>query len=143
MKVVGQPLSRIDGPLKVTGTATYAYEQHDAVANQAIGYIVGAPIAKGTIRSMYLDAANAAPGVMAVITAKNAGSLGIGEFYVGRALAGPAIAHYHQAVAIVVAQTFEQARAAAGLIRIDCVRTDSRVVLADAKAKAMPTKAVP
>lgn len=143
MKVVGQPLSRIDGPLKVTGTATYAYEQHDAVANQAVGYIVGAPIAKGTIRSIDLDAARAAPGVVAVITAQNAGSLGVGEFYVARALAGSAIDHYHQAVAIVVAQTFEQARAAAGLIRIDCVRTEGRFVLADAKEKATPTKAMP
>jgi xanthine dehydrogenase YagR molybdenum-binding subunit len=143
MKVVGQPLSRIDGPLKVTGTAIYAYEQHDAVANQAIGYIVGAPIAKGMIRSINLDAARAAPGVVAVITAQNAGLLSTGEFYVARALAGPAIDHYHQAVAIVVAQTFEQARAAAGLIHIDCVRTKGRFVLADVKETATPTKAMP
>ena len=35
LKVVGQPVDRIDGPLKTTGTAPYAYDRHDVVANQA------------------------------------------------------------------------------------------------------------
>jgi len=51
-KVVGQPLPRIDGALKTTGTAQYAYEQHAAVAEPAYGYIVGAPIAKGRIHTL-------------------------------------------------------------------------------------------
>ena len=38
LKVVGQPLDRIDGPLKTTGTAPYAYDRHDVVANPAYGY---------------------------------------------------------------------------------------------------------
>jgi xanthine dehydrogenase YagR molybdenum-binding subunit len=59
LKVVGRPLDRIDGPLKTTGTAPYAYE-HD-VANAAYGYIVGAAIAKGVIASIDLRAAQAAP----------------------------------------------------------------------------------
>ena len=43
------PTDRIDGPLKTTGTAPYAYERHDVVANQAYGYVVGSAIAKGRI----------------------------------------------------------------------------------------------
>ena len=35
LKVIGKPISRIDGPLKTTGTAPYAYERHDVVPNQA------------------------------------------------------------------------------------------------------------
>ena len=35
LKVVGQAVDRVDGRLKTTGTARYAYEQHDVVANQA------------------------------------------------------------------------------------------------------------
>jgi hypothetical protein len=52
LKVVGQPLDRIDGRLKTTGHAPYAYEHHDAVRNQAYGYVVGAAIAKGRITGM-------------------------------------------------------------------------------------------
>jgi xanthine dehydrogenase YagR molybdenum-binding subunit len=49
LKVVGQPVDRIDGPLKTTGTAPYAYERHDVAPNQAYGYVVGSAIAKGRI----------------------------------------------------------------------------------------------
>ncbi len=42
LKVVGHPHDRIDGTRKVTGTARYAYEQHDVVPNQAYGHVVGA-----------------------------------------------------------------------------------------------------
>ena len=143
LRVIGHPLERIDGPLKVSGRATYAYEQHDAVPNQAYGYIVGAPIAKGRIRAIDARAARAAPGVIAVVTAKEAGTLGVGEFYVARALAGPEIAHYDQAVAIVVARSFEQARAAAALVRVDCVRGKGSFVLADVVDSAVMPKSVP
>jgi xanthine dehydrogenase YagR molybdenum-binding subunit len=143
LKVVGHATTRIDGPAKTTGTATYAYEQHAAVANQAYGYIVGAPIAKGRIRSIDLAAARAAPGVLAIVTAQNAGPLGIGEFYVARALAGPEIQHYHQAVAMVVAQTFEQARAAAGLVRLDCAAAEGAFDLGAARAGGVMPKGFP
>lgn len=49
LKVVGKPVDRIDGPLKTTGKATYAYEWHEAVPDAAYGCIVGAGIAKGRI----------------------------------------------------------------------------------------------
>lgn len=118
LKVIGHPVDRIDGPLKTTGTARYAYERQDVVANPAYGYVVGSAIAKGRIASMDLAAARAAPGVLAIVTAENAGKLGKGNFNTAKLLGGPEIDHYHQAVAVVVAGTFEEARAAAQLVRV-------------------------
>jgi len=135
LKIVGQPTERIDGPLKTTGSAPYAYEQHKAAPNAAYGYIVGAGIAKGRIASIDVAQAKAAPGVLGVVTAQNAGKLGVGGFYVARALAGPEVDHYHQAVAIVVAETFEQARAAASLVRVKYVRAKGSFDLGQARAK--------
>jgi xanthine dehydrogenase YagR molybdenum-binding subunit len=118
LKVVGKPTDRIDGPLKTSGKAPYAYERHDVAPNPAYGHVVGAAIAKGRIQSMDLAPAKAAPGVLAVVTAENAGKLVKGDFNTATLLGGPEIQHYHQAVAVVVAETFEQARHAAQLVRI-------------------------
>ena len=52
LKIVGQPVDRIEGPLKTTGTRAYAYERDDVAPNAAYGYIVGAAIAKGRIVSI-------------------------------------------------------------------------------------------
>src|SRR5690349_1551832 len=136
LKVVGKPIDRVDGPLKTTGTARYAYERHDAAPNAAYGYIVPSPIAKGRITSIDVARARAAPGVIAIVTAQNAGKLGKGNFNVARLLAGPEIEHYHQAVALVVAETFEQARAAAHLVRVNYVRTKGNFDLAAVKDTA-------
>ena len=122
LKVVGKPTDRIEGPLKTTGTAPYAYEHQDFAATQAYGYVVGSAIAKGRISSMNLDAARAAPGVLAIVTAANAGKLDKGNFNTAKLLGGPDIQHYHQAIALIVAETFEQARAAASLVRVEYVR---------------------
>ena len=74
LKVVGQPIPRIDGQLKVTGRAMYAYEWHDPKVRCAYGYPVGAAIAKGRIKSMDVSAAKKAPGVIAVVTALDEGT---------------------------------------------------------------------
>ncbi len=132
LKVVGKPTDRIDGKFKTTGTAPYAYERHDAVADPAYGYVVGAGIAKGRINAIDLSDARRAPGVLAIVTADNAGKLGKGRMNTAKLLGGPEIQHYHQAVALVVATTFEQARAAANLIRIDYARAKGRYDLAEA-----------
>ncbi|URI06962.1 xanthine dehydrogenase family protein molybdopterin-binding subunit [Aquincola tertiaricarbonis] len=118
LKVIGQPLDRIDGPMKTTGTARYAYERHDVARNAAYGHVVGAAIAKGRIVSMDLRAARAAPGVLAIVTARNAGKLAKGKMNTAKLLGGPRIDHHHQAVAVVVARSFEQARAAAELVQV-------------------------
>ena len=136
LKVVGKPLDRIDGPRKTTGTARYAYERHDAVPNAAYGHIVGSSIAKGEIASMDTRAARAAPGVLAVVTARSAGRLGKGRFNTAKLLGGPEIQHYHQAVALVVAESFEQARAAAQLVRVEYETAKGAFSLADAKPSA-------
>lgn len=139
-KIVGKPTDRIDGPLKTTGTAPYAYERHDVVPDQAYGYVVGAGIAKGRIALLDDSAARKAPGVLAVVTAKNAGKLGKGKFNTAKLLGGPDIEHYHQAIAVVVAETFEQARAAAQTIRVDYVRAKGAYDLGKAKATAIAPK---
>jgi len=136
MKVVGQHITRIDGPKKVTGTATYAYEWNHANLNVAYGYPVGAGIAKGRISSMDIQAARNAPGVLAVVTAETAGKLSKGKMNAAKLLGGPEISHYHQAIAVVVAETFEQARAAASLIKVDYVRAPGSYDLEAAKDTA-------
>jgi xanthine dehydrogenase YagR molybdenum-binding subunit len=140
LKIVGRPTDRIDGPLKTTGTAPYAYEQHKAIPDAAYGYVVGASIAKGRIASMDLSAAKRAPGVITIVTAETAGKLGKGKYNTAILLGGPDIEHYHQAVALVVAETFEQARAAASLVKIDYVKARGEYDLAKAKDGAKLAK---
>ena len=123
-KIVGKSTPRIDGPLKVSGTAPYAYERHDVADNQAYGYVIGSAIAKGRIRSMSLDDARRAPGVIAVVAATETDPVGTSDYNNAPLFGGREIAHYHQAIACVVAETFEQARSAAMLIRTDYERAD-------------------
>ncbi|EKK3983636.1 aldehyde oxidoreductase molybdenum-binding subunit PaoC [Cronobacter sakazakii] len=132
-KVVGQPRDRIDGPLKTSGQATYAYEWHDEAPNAAYGHVVGSAIAKGRIVSMDIQAAQQAPGVLTVVTAENAALPGKGDMNAATLLGGPDIEHYHQAIALVVAETFEQARAAAGLIAVEYEEASGHYDLAQEK----------
>ncbi|MTV52326.1 aldehyde oxidoreductase molybdenum-binding subunit PaoC [Pseudoduganella buxea] len=140
LKVVGQPVDRIDGPKKTTGTAAYAYEQHEAAPNAAYGYVVGSAIAKGSIASMDLADAQRAPGVITIVTADTAGKLGKGKMNTATLLGGPKIEHYHQAIALVVAESFEQARAAAGLVKVKYVKEKGAYDLAAAKGSAKVPK---
>ena len=140
LKVVGRPLDRVDGRLKTTGTAVYAYEQNAAAPNAAYGHVVGSSIAKGKISAIDISEARRAPGVIAVVTAENAGKLGKGKFNTAKLLGGPDIEHYHQAVALVVADTFEQARAAGSLVRVKYVKQDGAYDLAKAKDGAKKPK---
>jgi xanthine dehydrogenase YagR molybdenum-binding subunit len=137
LKVIGRATDRIDGPYKTTGTATYAYEHNKEAA---YGYVVGAAIAKGRITAIDVEAARRAPGVLAVVTADNAGKLTKGNFNTAKLLAGPQIEHYHQAIALVVATTFEQARAAAQLLRVQYSKQNGAYDLARAKDTAKPHK---
>jgi xanthine dehydrogenase YagR molybdenum-binding subunit len=140
LKVVGKPTERIEGPLKTCGQAPYAYEQHEAVANQAYGFMVGSAIAKGRIANIDLDEAKAAPGVLTIVTAANAGKLGKGQYNAAHLLAGPEVQHYHQAVALVVAETFEQARAAAQLVKVDYVAAKGEFDLASVRDRGVEPK---
>ena len=105
--------------------------------NPAYGWVVGSAIAKGRIASMDLTSAKAASGVLAIVTAENAGKLGKGTYNTAKLLGGPDVDHYHQAIAVVVAETLEQARAAAQLIRVNYVRAEGKYDLAAAKDTAI------
>lgn len=118
-RVLGKSTPRIDGPLKTTGTAPYAYERHDVAEGQLVGYPLGAAIAKGRITSMDTSEAEAAPGVQAVIRTTDMDVLGKFQMNVVPLFGGPEVLHYHQAIALVVADSFEEARAATALIRVE------------------------
>ncbi|MEJ8406110.1 aldehyde oxidoreductase molybdenum-binding subunit PaoC [Brevundimonas vesicularis] len=141
LKVVGRPLDRIDGPLKTTGVAPYAYERRDVAPNAAYGYVVGSAIAKGRIRSLQTEPARSAPGVLAVVTAETAGPVSKGQHNTAKLLGGPEIQHYHQAIAVVVAETFEQARSAAQLLQVDYAPTAGAFDLEAAKDSAIKPEA--
>ncbi|RVM25078.1 xanthine dehydrogenase family protein molybdopterin-binding subunit, partial [Sinorhizobium meliloti] len=136
-KVIGKPITRIDGPLKTTGKAIYAYEWHDPNTRYAYGYIVGSAIAKGRIRSMDVAAARNAPGVIAVVTSDGVGELKKGKYNTAKLFGGTEIQHYHQAIAVVVAETFEEARAAAALVKVDYAEEKGAFDLAAAKESAV------
>jgi xanthine dehydrogenase YagR molybdenum-binding subunit len=137
LKVVGKPTDRIDGPLKTTGTAPYAYERHDVAPKAAYGYVIGSAIAKGRIASIDIIDARSAPGVLAIVTATNTQELGRAERNTAKVFGGSEILHYHQAIALVVAETFEQARAAAQFVRVKYVRAEGAFNLAAAKDTAI------
>ena len=117
--LVGQPVNRVDGPLKVTGTARYAYEVRDA-GLAAYGYLVQATIGKGEITNIDTSAAQRAPGVIKVLTWHDTPSQGIDNHRNAcPVLTSADIAHYGQPVALVIADSFEEARAGAYLVRVD------------------------
>ena len=130
LKVIGRATDRIDGPRKVSGTAPYAYERHDVAADQAYGYILPSGVAKGRITRIDTADAKVAPGVLAIVTTLDMPKLPKGRMNTASLFGGPVVEHYHQAIAVVVAETFEQARAAAGLIRVDYARAKGRYDLA-------------
>lgn len=138
LKIVGRATDRIDGPLKTTGTAPYAYERHDVTSGQAYGYPIGSAIAKGRIDSIDTMAAKAAPGVLAIVTTLDIPRLDKGPMNAAHLFGGAEVQHYHQAVAVVVAETFEQARAAAGLVSVTYARGIGKFDLATEAPHAVP-----
>jgi xanthine dehydrogenase YagR molybdenum-binding subunit len=129
--VVGKPLDRVDGPLKVTGRARYAYEVQQGPA-VAYGFVVEASIGKGWIKSIDTGAAERAPGVVLVLTHRNAPEQGTGNHHEAHpVLTSPEVSYYGQPVAFVVAETFEQARAATYLVRVTYDRSAGTYALRD------------
>ena len=138
--LVGKPLDRVDGPPKVTGTATYAYEYREP-DGILYGYLVPATIAKGRIASLDTGAAERMPGVISIVTYRNAPKQGKKSQQVSPELVDDSIDHYGQAVAVVVAETFEQARAAAAAVVVGYAPDPITVELASAKDQAFVPKA--
>jgi xanthine dehydrogenase YagR molybdenum-binding subunit len=146
--IIGRPISRIDGPLKVSGQATYAYEHWD-VGQPLYGFIAGATIGKGRIPAIDTARAEAAPGVRLVMTHRNAPAQGQADPSIRSAysrafptLSGPEVHHYGEPVALVVAATYEQARAAASLIEVEYAVEPGRFDFAARLDQAYAPKAV-
>ncbi len=137
--LVGRPLDRVDGPLKVTGRAPYAYETH-ALKDPAYGFIVEARIARGRITKLDTDAARRVPGVVLVMTHDNVPAQGAGREQVWPQLKGTEIRFYGQPIAFVVAETFEAARAGALLVRAEYARETPSGSLSSAKATSYEPK---
>jgi xanthine dehydrogenase YagR molybdenum-binding subunit len=114
--LLGRPLDRVDGPLKVTGHAPYAYEYRD-IGPAAYAFLLEAGIATGRLTAVDTSAAEKAPGVILTLTHKNAPKQGPKTENSAPQLIDDKILHYGQPIALVVAETFEQARAAARLIK--------------------------
>jgi xanthine dehydrogenase YagR molybdenum-binding subunit len=116
--VVGKPLDRVDGRLKVTGGARYAYEVEQG-PKTAYGVLVEASIGKGRIKSIDTGSAERAPGVILVLTYRNAPEQGTGNHHAAHpVLTSPEVLYYGLPVAFVVAETLEEATAAAYLVRV-------------------------
>ena len=121
VEVVGTARDRVDGRLKVTGAATYPIDVNPpGLAHAAL---VQSTITSGRIRDIAVDAAERAPGVLTVITHVNAPSLAPGPITrFGPSplppLQSDVVLHYGQHVAMVVAETREEANAAAALIEV-------------------------
>ncbi|HEX8128784.1 MAG TPA: xanthine dehydrogenase family protein molybdopterin-binding subunit [Pyrinomonadaceae bacterium] len=129
-RYIGKEMSRVDGVAKVTGRAKYAAEFR--VPNLAYGFIVLGTVAKGTISAIDTREAERAPGVVRVFTHLNVPKLGPKPVTEDapprggqqerdksfRALQSDRIYFNAQPVALVVAETYEQARYASRLVRV-------------------------
>src|SRR5687768_14148902 len=148
-RYIGKEMSRVDGAAKVTGKAKYAAEFQ--VPNVAYGFIVLGTVAKGRIRTIDTRDAERAAGVIKVLTHLNAPRLGPKlstedappraqpeQDKSFRALQSDRIYFNAQPVALVVAETYEQARYAARLVKAtyktEKHTTDTEAVRASAKA---------
>jgi xanthine dehydrogenase YagR molybdenum-binding subunit len=134
-------LNRVDGHLKVTGAAQYAAEF--PFPSTAHGVLVGSAISSGSIRSINSSAALKLPGVLLVLTHENLGPLGKlpATFAEGGLppelrppLADHRIFYAGQYIALVVAETLEQARHAAALLEIDYDSQPSAISIDDNSA---------
>lgn len=124
--VIGAPLDRVDGRLKVTGGARYAAEH--PIEGLAYAVLVKSTIARGRIRRLDVSAAKSAPGVLGVLSHSNTPKLPeMKSFTSGQGttlqtvvpLQDDVIHHAGQDIAVVVAETLEQAQHAARLVRVE------------------------
>ncbi|MBZ9859783.1 MULTISPECIES: xanthine dehydrogenase family protein molybdopterin-binding subunit [unclassified Mesorhizobium] len=139
LEAVGGRLSRVDGPAKITGAAKYAFEQQLEGLTHAV--LVGATIAAGKVTAIDARAAETAPGVLAVLTPDTIMELRGASDWLGNPPSQPTYAPLvrevtfsGQHVAAVVAETFEQAVAAAALVKVWYDETPAIVDLSDGKA---------
>jgi xanthine dehydrogenase YagR molybdenum-binding subunit len=138
-------VNRKDGLAKVTGAATYAAEH--PVKNLAYGYLVTATIAKGSVSAIDISAAEQSPGFIAAYTHKNApqalqptNNWAASKIYETRLPLSDNKVHYAgQIVAVVIAETFEQARYAAHLVKVTYRETTPLVDRTKGTFQTVPT----
>ncbi|MGY4965711.1 xanthine dehydrogenase family protein molybdopterin-binding subunit [Streptomyces sp. 900105245] len=138
--LVGTGVNRVDGPRKVTGTAPYPMDF--SVPGQAYGALVQSTVAAGRIVRMHTDAAEGAPGVLSVLTHENRPEVGAGPMTALGAsppspLRNDRIVHHGQHIAFVVAETPEQAVAAARLVHADYDAAEPLLDLRDPRAETL------
>jgi xanthine dehydrogenase YagR molybdenum-binding subunit len=129
---IGQPVSRVDGRMKVSGTAKYAAEHN--LRGLAHGYVIGAPIARGRIRRIDVHDALAIEGVVDVLTHEHRPRLAASDDKYKDDVAPPGapyrplyddeIKFSGQPVALVIAEELEIARFAASFVRIEYVEEE-------------------
>lgn len=142
---IGKPLSRVDGQLKVKGEAAFSAEYN--VANLAYAALVYSSIAKGKIAKIDGSSAEKADGVLAIITPENAPRIknpqtlmsGNGAAASELPILQEAAVHWNgQPIAVVVAETQDQAEEAATLVKVK-YETEASAVSFDAlKPTAQP-----
>lgn len=123
-QIVGQPVDRVDGRLKVIGRATYTYEHQ--VPNAAYAVLVTSTIARGTIASIDSKTAERSKGVLLVLSHLNSIKLdqlrqqpkSQSTSRVVQVLQDNAVRYANQPVAVVIAETFEDAVEAAHLVQV-------------------------
>lgn len=127
--LIGKAVDRVDGWAKVTGAAQYSYEITEA-GEALVGVIVGAAIARGQVAAVDVAAALASPGVVHVMTHENAPPQApfchppeaANRLWCAKPfLNSDEVRCFGDPVALVVADSFENARAAAALIRVGYV----------------------
>ncbi len=124
MSALGKPLSRVDGKLKVTGSAKYSAEFE--IPQLAYAVMVQSTIASGRITQMDTSAADKIPGVIAVLKPGNALKLPGAERRVS--VLQDDLVHYdNQPIAVVVAETLEQAHYAASMVHVEYAKTDAKL----------------
>ncbi len=141
--LIGKPLSRVDGPLKVQGRARFSAEfPLPGMVYAALAY---STIPRGRIASLDTRAAEAAPGVVLVMTHQNAPKLKpMPVFFTAQKACGPCDLpimqddriHWNgQPIALVLAETQEQADHAKSLLRVTYETEPAVTAFADAKAQ--------
>ncbi|MBO0878102.1 MAG: xanthine dehydrogenase family protein molybdopterin-binding subunit, partial [Pseudonocardia sp.] len=132
MPAVGQPLSRVDGPLKVTGRADYAAD-HD-LPGLAYGVIVSGTVSRGAVTGLDTDKAASAPGVLKIVSD-----------WSGVKLPYPTdrVNFYGQSLAVVLADTLEHAEHAASLVELSYAPGTTVTSIDDPKAEQVPAPRTP
>src|SRR5256714_10022223 len=144
--VVGQPLNHVDGRLKVTGGARYAADY--PLENMAHAVLLSSSIANGRIKGFDTSAAESVPGVLHIMTYQNAPKLqpvatnpAEGDAAGRRVpLQSPVVYYSGQYIAMVVAETLEQARRAAELVRVTYDEQPPATDIERERGKAQPPK---